>query len=426
MQGFGGGAASRHRGGDLDYSSQEESYLDYLPEEGLESDCSNYDTIPFSESEYEKITVDPASGSSREAGELSPAVSTSSSDGRLTSIRSTSSTTSSRSSNSDDVNLGLDSALGRSVSDQSIGARRRQQEQTTRRLGKAICKVVSFADKMHQSDADSADGHGLPSSPVRRPIPKSESHDVGYSSESHSTEEPDGTTTAPHGSIAALACGGADNVVVRRQKSNTCEADDDQHEKQWRHSMTSAYDTSSNCSDTNCTSRDLDSAGECDGDCALDSPCVEVAHHKVQDLINVPSRKFYMMTQVETDNESPSKGSNMLKYVGSTSETASNEGRQSSEGVTINLANRIKGCKKNLSLPLVLDNERTKSPLLDTWPAMCVINDSESVDPSDNSDSGMIKDYRSDSLQVRPHKKLSASISSFIVLLNYSRCFMFS
>ena len=302
--------------------------------------------------------------------ELSPAVSTSSNDGKLTNCRS---------SASDDLNAGIDSALGRSVSDQSIGTRQRLREQTTQRLDKAICKVVSFADNMHDVTTDEREP--LSHSPVRRPIPKSESHDVGYSSESYSTEEPDGSS-APRGSIAALAGGKGDSVRLRSKNDLfTKEHEEHKPDHAWRYSMTSAYDTSSNCSDRN-------SGEECNGDCALHSPCVEVAHDKVQNLISVPSKNFYMMTQVEIDTESHSKVGNMR-------EAGTKEGVRYSGAQT-----RTQECIKNSLLP-ISDTRRTQSPLLDTWPAMCVINDNESVDPSDNSDSGMIKDYPSDSLQVK-------------------------
>ena len=204
----------------------------------------------------------------------------------------------------------------------------------------------------------------LHGSPVRRPIPKSESHDIGYSSESHSTDDPDGT----HGSIAALVHkqDREDEKIKLRSRSDLTTIGLDEKtesKKSWRHSMTSAYDTSSNCSDTNCTNRhleveDLDggcSAAECDGQCGPDSPCTQVAHNKVQNLINVPSKRFYMMTQVEsTDSESPTKG-HMFHYM--TKKDGDNSSRNTK-----------------------LSDEATD------------------ILSEDNSDSGMIKDSRSETI----------------------------
>ncbi len=274
---------------------------------------------------------------------------------------------------------GLDSALGRSVSDDRVsvsgttgpgtdpqqGDNRNHpparvthcsillnSDSVNRSASGINTKAVSFAPGLDQ-DTDKTmkakpEGDTMVSGMVKSS--KSE-HDIGYSSESHSNDEPEDATcgTKKRSSkrlvadeVADLNSNGKpaftsspilppkqlmslDNVVLRKktltpgQDTGSSSGNDNTDntpsptcaDKSWRHSMTSAYDTSSNCSDLN---NDLDMTLETTVSCDT-SVCTTIgedpglssgaeAQEKVQSLEASPSRKFYSVAGIESDASS--------------------------------------------------------------------------------------------------------------------------
>ena len=328
-------------GGDSNGGSSE------YDEEGLdlESNHSNSDIIPFSEGEYEKITVDTDCQTDAEQinGRLSAGSSGSSSLDNDKSGKTSGCETD-----------GIDSALGRSVSDDRVSVGTDAHHNVTHcsilltsdsaNKG-ASNKVVSFAPQVKDSKEDMKsrpDGDTTVSSRSSSKK-KSEAHDIGYSSESHSNDED--ATTCPKGlNLADPNSNGKlpfttsspilppkqllslDNVVLRKRalipgqdtgSSSGNDADNTPSptcaDKSWRHSMTSAYDTSSNCSDFN-NPLDLDVTLETTVSCDT-SVCTAIgedpglssgteAQEKVQSLEASPSRKFYSVAGIESDASS--------------------------------------------------------------------------------------------------------------------------
>ncbi len=311
----------------------------------VESDESNFDIIPFSEGEYEKIEVEDAACGTDDAvdtGRLSAGSSGSSSLGTAKSGKTSGCDTD-----------GIDSALGRSISDDrvSVGTEAQQNSSVTH------CSILLTADSAHRGGATKAvsfapdadmrarpEGDTTMSSSRAASKKCAEAHDIGYSSESHSNDEPEDaaggeaptplSATDPN-SNGQPACTSSpilppkqrlslDNVVLRKQvllpgqdtgsssgndntPSPTCA------DKSWRHSMTSAYDTSSNCSDLN-NPLDLDVTLETTVSCDT-SVCTTIgedpglssgaeAQEKVQALEASPSRKFYSVAGIESDASS--------------------------------------------------------------------------------------------------------------------------
>ena len=329
-------AGDDSNGGDSEYG---EEGLD------LESNHSNSDIIPFSEGEYEKITVDTDCQTDAEQN-----------NGRLSAGSSGSSSLDNDKSGktSGCETDGIDSALGRSVSDDrvSVGTDAHHNDThcsillTSDSANKgASNKVVSFAPQVKDSKEDMKsrpDGDTMVSSRSSSKK-KSEAHDIGYSSESHSNDED--ATTCPKGLnlsdpnsneklpfttsspiLPPKQLLSLDNVVLRKRalipgqdtgSSSGNDADNTPSptcaDKSWRHSMTSAYDTSSNCSDFN-NPLDLDVTLETTVSCDT-SVCTAIgedpglssgteAQEKVQSLEASPSRKFYSVAGIESDASS--------------------------------------------------------------------------------------------------------------------------
>lgn len=203
-----------------------------------ESD-SNYDIIPFSDTEYEKLTV-----------------ATDDDDISFTDDNY-------EESNLDDA--AIDSALGRSVSDQSVAVST---------CPVALSTAVAIVKATDGGTMRAASGK------------HSDSHDVGYSSESQSNEEPEvARAMAENSGIAELRSRDLTDVSADKQ--------------QWRQSMTSAYDTSSNCSELMLPSEILDLPDVVE----RDDESVEGDSSAV--LNKTASSSFYCMTTIEslTDTE---------------------------------------------------------------------------------------------------------------------------
>ena len=306
-----------------DGNFSDDTFSDQLCDYGLDSDYSNSDIIPFSENEYEKITVDTdCQTEDHEDGQLSPGGASASSKG---------------SGCSSGMDPAIDSALGRSVSDHSINNDHQVPCQsvvqiTSDQVNRAVNKVVSFANK----EMRAAPEQSLSSKPreaSKQMVLKGDSHDVGYSSESHSNDEPDfgckpleDVLSLGESSLEVPAEGtpedsierprSLDAVVLRRKQGESEETRVEggtMHspltpEKSWRHSMTSAYDTSSQCSEIN-SPFDLDATLETSADTSV---CTTVErddieedrHNSVQDLISAGSQNFYCMTSLESDADS--------------------------------------------------------------------------------------------------------------------------
>ena len=318
-------------------------------EEGLdlESNHSNSDIIPFSEGEYEKITVDTNCQTDGEQN-----------NGRLSAGSSGSSSLDIGKSGktSGCETDGIDSALGRSVSDDRVSVGAEAQPNVTHcsilltsdsATKGASNKVVSFAPQAKDPDEDMKtrrEGDTMVSSRASNKK-KSEPHDIGYSSESHSNDEDAATATKgvnlatqtdpnSNGKLPFTTSSpilppkqlmSLDNVVLRKKAlvpgqdtgSSSGDADNTPSptcaDKSWRHSMTSAYDTSSNCSDFN-NPLDLDMTLETIVSCDT-SVCTTIGEdpgmssgaevqEKVQSLEASPSRKFYSVAGVESDASS--------------------------------------------------------------------------------------------------------------------------
>ena len=319
-------------------------------EEGLdlESNHSNSDIIPFSEGEYEKITVDTDCQTDGEQN-----------NGRLSAGSSGSSSldTGKSGKTSGCETDGIDSALGRSVSDDRVSVGTEAQPNVTHcsilltsdsASKGASNKVVSFAPQAKDPEEDMKtrpEGDTMVSSRASSKK-KSEPHDIGYSSESHSNDEDTATATKgvnlatqtdpnSNGKLPFTTSSpilppkqlmSLDNVVLRKKalvpgqdtgSSSGNDADNTPSptcaDKSWRHSMTSAYDTSSNCSDFN-NPLDLDMTLETTVSCDT-SICTTIGEdpgmssgaevqEKVQSLEASPSRKFYSVAGVESDASS--------------------------------------------------------------------------------------------------------------------------
>lgn len=231
------------------------------------------DVIPFRSRDYEKITVD-----------------TQTDDGKVTPC-------SSGGENSSCLeDPGIDSALGRSVSDQSIPEPHLLPAEPENKGPPP--KVVTFSGKVE-----------MRSIPEQSPSPEvgkmaDQPVDVGYSSENQSNDEGEDLNTT---------------VKLRRHavSSESVESKsspDEGPDKTWRHSMTSAYDTSSNCSER-CV-LDLDGTLEGSLDNTLDTVDTTVQEEdfedsapyipaeKVQVIMSSPSKPFYVMTQVNLETDS--------------------------------------------------------------------------------------------------------------------------
>ena len=290
---------------------------DLTEEEGVDSDACCFDTIPFSESEYEKI-VDDAGVQTDDSfhGKVSPEL-----------YRHH------RHEGHGSMDTGIDSALGRSVSDHSINteALAASQAKLSDQVTQAFEKKAGGAI-VRQMDMRAAPGVPAPMSPTQlaqRMIIRPENHDIGYSSESHSNEEVEFLTGQAVQVTATKMVTGSDrdqketsnssdeNVVVHRTpKDSRGSGNNNQgsplHSK-WRHSMTSAYDTSSNCSEL-ASHYDLEATVDTSNDNTNTTDTND--NQEIQDAINAevhqavsrfisspPDRHVYKLTTIETDSE---------------------------------------------------------------------------------------------------------------------------
>lgn len=252
-----------------------------------DSDDSRCDVIPFNDSEYERISVetDSAAIATVEDGSQRSPDSGAEPDcleGGAAPLRSSSSS-----------EAAIDSALGRSVSDGSIQGGRVVQQ------GQAPPPAVAM--------------RGDQVGPVAAPIPEQritekmtqskpgEQQDVGYSSESHSNDEPDQSTqiVAHQKAASAPIAPKPEEVQVLMLPVSATST--------WRNSMTSAYDTSSNCSEPPPV-RELESPDFPATDQADSMTSSGSLQRKVHCLVTSPSQEFYKMTAVDTDSEPVSAG----------------------------------------------------------------------------------------------------------------------
>lgn len=331
---------------DVSSTRHDESYLDVLGQVqrnlGDFDDCLDSDTIPFSENEYEKIQVDSDAQTESCAERVSP---------ELADI------TGRKPERCDSSDQGIDSALGRSLSDRSLDTEKPGTvchatfRLTTDQVNTVIKKVISGQDV----EMRAAGGSTAPAlSPQHQGLKirvqaRCENHDVGYASESHSNDEPDNSLNAkptdgePNALQAVCENQGisqedVDAIVLRRDRrpaepmettNGDVELDSDSlfPDPTWRHSMTSAYDTSSNCSDGVACANDfetsLDTTVETEvpltetSDAGLsssvevNSDMVRDVHKKVKTLIKSSSQDFYRMTMIETDSEPTSSASRL-------------------------------------------------------------------------------------------------------------------
>ena len=244
----------------------------------IDDSDSNYDILPFSENEYEKLTDDGGEKAlSDEDGELVYA-----------------------------HYPPVDSALGRSVSD----------ENNLGKSGKSLLLKAKEEAEAAEREGKEKDGFkeykSMRASVVNPmcggPMSKNgDSHDVGYSSESHSNEEPDGLFSNPlHASSPKLNTRIElkldEETPKMRNKGVEMGVGTDQ-KAEWRQSMTSAYDTSSNCSDL-AHAHDLDNS-VVPHDTSVDTVRDTNDEVNVSALTATPNHSFYCMTTIEsmTDTE---------------------------------------------------------------------------------------------------------------------------
>lgn len=287
-------------------------------DDGVDSDNSNFDVIPFSESEYEKIVVDTDLQTDENLTDV---------DDRRAQ-HSASVTIPQREHHTEEHGEGVehggtDSALGRSVSDHSINAEQKtatyhcsiklSHDKFRQALTKAVASRESLTMRAAQEPTNMPTG-----SPVRaNPKPLSlrlENNDFGYSSESYSNEEPESQRHVEiNGNIIQNQCRSVSADPENIQNANLRVSDVKPPESTWRHSMTSAYDTSSNCSDANNSNDDPEHHQHHrhqhhHRDDLIQNSLLEelVREDKVSALLSSPNQNFYQMTTIETDSEATS------------------------------------------------------------------------------------------------------------------------
>ncbi len=395
-------------------SEKSADYTDY-DEDGLELDSnhSNSDIIPFSEGEYEKITVETdCQTDGEQTGRLSVGSSGSSSLGTGKSGKTSGCDTD-----------GIDSALGRSVSDDRVSVSTETQANVAAHcsillthdpVNKPANKVVSFAQEEEDQKMRSGPKSGTmvsskPASPGVGSKVKAEPHDIGYSSESHSNDEPDDghgnkikvtelatqtdtnsnnkstfTTSSP---IPPKHLMSLDNVVLRKKalipghdtgsSSEQNEADNTPSptsaDKSWRHSMTSAYDTSSNCSDLNNQldlDMTLDATTSCDTSvCTIITEDPGLSSGADVHLCDAsPRKQFYsVVAGIESDSSAYSTAIHCLNksHDGASSDVNSSK-NEFSKGC-INHSTPIKHNDTELSSPFIGSASAKMLQLGDPW-----------------------------------------------------------
>ena len=229
--------------------------MDTNDDETVSSDPGNYDVIPFSDNEYERIVETDDGGDKM-----------SDCDNGLKSDRNASD---------------LDSALGKSSSDPSVSEC--HHDMAARHADRSAKMIASSQDG--GSTTQNATKLSLKRSPL-----KSDSRDIGYSSESHSNEEAETGHVTDDLKKHVRSCQNLEAVLRRKDLGGSTGSL--QPSTRWRHSMTSAYDTSSTCSDLNLLAdKGLGRTGS-----------EEAVSDNVQSLINSPSHRFYCMTSIDTDS----------------------------------------------------------------------------------------------------------------------------
>ena len=213
---------------------------------GADTDVSNYDVIPFSEGEYEKIPLDVTT------------------DDDVTRV------------NADeklgfDTDPGLDSAIGRSGSDHSVESRSESAPEAT--------QEGDVRGSVERGEAEDVVGAMRRAATRRSGKRAPRERDVGYSSESHSNED------------------------VRRACKVTSSA-----KPSWRHSITSAYDTGSNGSESNLHDADV-TVQDSGFMTQLGSPSDVDA--SVVTSATRSSRNFYCMTTIDGGAESEEQTSSV-------------------------------------------------------------------------------------------------------------------
>ena len=233
---------------------EEDSFMDTIDDDDtVSSDPGNYDVIPFSDTEYERI-VDT--------------------DDYTDKMSDCDNVTRSERNVSD-----LDSALGKSSSDPSVSD---CHHGMAARLADRTVKTVTSSQ---EAGSTSQNALRLKRSPL-----KSDSRDIGYSSESHSNEEAETGVVTDDQKKHIRSCQNLETVLRRKDLGGS--TGNLQPSARWRHSMTSAYDTSSTCSDLNLLADKV--IGRTGSE--------EAVSDNVQSLINSPSHRFYCMTSIDTDS----------------------------------------------------------------------------------------------------------------------------
>ena len=214
---------------------------------------SCYDVIPFSDAEYERITDYNTDNRM--------------SDGDSATKR-----------NGSD----MDSALGKSSSDPSVSE---CHHDASARFADGLVKKVTPDESSRKLR--------LKRSPL-----KSDSRDIGYSSESYSNEEAETGHVTDDLKKHVRSCQNLE-AVLRGKELGGSVGSLQPGEARWRHSMTSAYDTSSTCSDLNVP---------------VTTGSETAVNGSVQSLVSSPSHRFYCMTSIDTD----SADSNTAKWQNNT------------------------------------------------------------------------------------------------------------
>ena len=220
------------------------SFMDTNDDDTINSDPGScYDVIPFSDAEYERITdyntdnrmsdCDTAGKSERNASDM-------------------------------------DSALGKSSSDPSVSECHHDVS-------------ARFADGLVKKVTPDVNSRKLR---LKRSPLKSDSRDIGYSSESYSNEEAETGHVTDDFKKHVRSCQNLE-AVLRAKELGGSTGSLQPGSARWRNSMTSAYDTSSTCSDLNLPVRTGSEAA---------------VNDSVHSLVSSPSHRFYCMTSIDTDS----------------------------------------------------------------------------------------------------------------------------
>ena len=251
-----------------------------------ESDASNYDIIPFSEHEYEKIPVETDTPPHTDDEHLRPEDGKSSPDsgGHY------------RTSSGCDTDQGVDSELGRSYSDHSL-----EEKVLSNTTG--VSNIAADRTGHTEKDVPDMKATEKKANKVNEESAKRDASDVGYSSGSHSNEELDVK--------ARVHSKKSDGGKTKGQPDATSSPNLNSQRKVWRNSATSAYDTCSTGSDpslqlageenfldlNNTTSSDVATVTSTSFHSVVSTP------HTSPDVGRRANVSFYHMTSIETDTD---------------------------------------------------------------------------------------------------------------------------